>query len=197
MKEELKTIIAAFLAIFVVLSPAAHNMSQDLKISIPDTIDNTETQLIEEASLVGHQAPGLELEYLNGEKTALKDFEGKTLVLYIWSTWSPPSPGGIWFINQLHAENQHKELVVLAANVGFRDQPEIIQRFIKGRNFEVPVALCTGDVMTQLNIRSFPAIFIIDKQGLVQYQDTGLINEKEFRRTLEEILDPVQQPSGS
>ncbi|HHX94804.1 MAG TPA: TlpA family protein disulfide reductase [Clostridia bacterium] len=196
MREELKTIIAAFLALFVVLSPAVHNMAQKPQITVPETT-KTEIQPVEEVSLVGQQAPSLEMEYLNGEKVTLENFRGKTLVLYIWSTWNPPSPRGIWFINRLHEENEHPDLVVLAANMGFRDHPEVIERFLRRRNFELPVALCTGDAMTQLNIRTVPAVFIIDKKGLVQYQDTGLINEKEFGRILEEILYPEQQTTGT
>ncbi|MGI6555354.1 MAG: TlpA family protein disulfide reductase [Bacillota bacterium] len=165
MREELKTIIAAFLALFVVLSPAVHNMAQKPQITVPETT-NTEIQPVEEVSLVGQQAPSLEMEYLNGEKVTLEDFRGKTLVLYIWSTWYPPSPRGIWFINRLHEENEHPDLVVLAANMGFRDHPEVIERFIRRRNFELPVALCTGDAMTQLNIRTSP--------GSIHHRQTGV-----------------------
>jgi hypothetical protein len=64
MREELKTIIAAFLALFVVLSPAVHNMAQKPQITVPETT-NTEIQPVEEVSLVGQQAPSLEMEYLH------------------------------------------------------------------------------------------------------------------------------------
>lgn len=186
--RDVKLFLAFFLAVFIVLSPAAHMLilSQG---SMPKTDPGEKIYPLEEKYMVGQLTPNPEMQSLTGEPIYLEEFRGKTVVLYLWSTWSPTSPRGMWLMNQLHLKNEHPDLEVLAANIGFRDRFEEIKYYIKRRNLKVPIAICKPDVLAQFNVQGVPAVFIIDKEGIIRYEALGTIeDEAEFKETLEGLL---------
>lgn len=188
--KDFRILIAAFVALFVVLSPVVHNLA--LKPESPSPNPGfTETGIlpIEDIEILGRQAPNPEMRYLKGDEVDLESFRGKTVVFYLWSTWAPPSPRGMWFMNKLHTTNTDPDLVILAANIGYRDRIEEIERFVNRRDLTVPVVTCTPDVLAQFNVRGIPASFIIDSQGIIRHEDMGLISEKEFNKRLKQILE--------
>lgn len=188
--KDVKLFVATFLAVFVVLSPAV----QFLSLTAGES-PNTESMQqaiypLRDKELVGQPAPDPKMRYMNGEQVELSEFQGKTVVIYLWSTWSPIVPKGLWYLNQLHLNNDNPELKILAANIGFKDRLNQIERYIKRRNFELPVVLCSSDILAQFNVKGVPALFIIDNEGTIQYEDLGEIEKQEFEDTLDKITAP-------
>ena len=179
--------IAAFLALFVVLSPAAH--FSGFSGSLRPEVSEEEVYPIEETDMVGQPTPNPDMNYLNGEKLDMVDFRGKTLVLYLWSTWAPTVPKGMWFLNQLDRKNEDTGLAILAANIGFRDRVEEIEYYVNRRNLELTVVTSTADVLSKFNVQGVPAVFIIDGEGIIRYEALGEIDETEFNEALGRVLD--------
>ena len=189
--KELKIAIAAFIALFVVLSPAFYNLALKPEAFIPNAgVVEPEIKSLNDTAMVGLPAPNPDMKYLNGGKIELEAFRGKTVVVYLWSTWCPGCPKGLWHMNQLHLKKENPDFVVLAANMGFRDRQEEIEHFVKRRNLTLPVVICTPEVMAQFNIKGIPAVFIIDSQGTIQYEALGPINEEEFEEKLKQVVEP-------
>jgi len=186
--RDVKLLIAAFLALFVVLSPAVHFLVSGGDLSNSEIAED-EIYPIKETNLVGQLAPNPEIKYINGKRVELKDFRGKTVVLYLWSTWSPTAPKGMWYLNQLHLKSNNHELQVLAANIGFRDRKDEIEYYLNRRNLNLPVLLSTPDVLSQFNVQGVPALFVVDKEGIIRYEAVGEIDEEKFREALEKVLD--------
>ena len=183
--KDLKLLLAAFLGIFFVFSPVANNFLLVEKILPTPGITSKPLPPIKEENMVGQQAPDFKMVYLDGKEVDLEDFRGKTVVLYFWSTWCPTCWKGMWFMNDLYVKNvAPNQIVVLAANIGFRDRQSEIKRFMKRRDLKLPVTICSTDVMAEFNISGIPAVFIIDDQGIIRHEEMGSIREKEFREKL-------------
>ncbi len=188
--KDLKLLLAAFLGIFFVFSPVANNFLLVEKILPTPGITSKPLPSIKEKTMIGQQAPNLKMVYLDGKEVELEVFKGKTIVLYFWSTWCPTCWKGMWFINDLHIKNAIPEqVVVLAANVGFRDRQSEIEQFMKRRDLKIPVTICSTDVMAQFNISGIPEVFIVDDQGIIRHEEMGPIKEKEFREKLKIISE--------
>ena len=187
--KDLKLLLAAFLGIFIVFSPVANNFFLVEKILPTPGITSKPLPPVEEKNMVGQQAPNLKMVYLNDNEIEQEDFKGKTVVLYFWSTWCPTCWKGMWFMNDLYMKNADpNKIVVLAANIGFRDRQGEIERFMKRRDLKLPITICRTDAMAQFNISGIPAAFIIDDHGIIRYEEIGSIREKEFREKLKKIL---------
>lgn len=178
--------IAAFLALFVVLSPAVQFFG--FIGNSPPKPAKKEIFPIEEKDMVGQPTPNPDMIYLNGEKLDIEDFRGRTLVLYLWSTWAPTVPKGMWFLNQINRKNPDPCLAILAVNIGFRDRLEEIEYYVNRRDIELPVVTSTSDVLSQFNVKGVPAVFIIDKDGVIRYESLGEIDETEFKEALAGLL---------
>ena len=193
--RDVKLFLATFIAIFVVLSPAV----QFLSLTGGD-LPNAESAHqksypIKDRDLVGQSAPNPIMSYMNGENAELEDFRGSTVIFYLWSTWSPVVPKDLWYLNQLHLKHGDSQVQVLAANIGFRDRLEEIERYINRRNLDLPVVLCTPDVMAQFSVRGVPALFIIDQEGVVRYEALGEMDEVEFKKALDKVTATSVSPS--
>lgn len=192
--KNIKTLLAAFIALFVVLSPAAQIIFSNSK-SPAEKLGTKEQEVypINDVSLVGQEASFPKMEGITG-KVRPETFKGKTLVLYLWSTWCPECPKGMWFMNQLYMDKKNTDLAILAANIGFRDRREEVKYFLKRRHLKLPVAACTPDIMAQFNVKGIPAAFIIDRQGIIRHEDLGRIDEEEFKEKLKAISQKEAKP---
>ena len=190
--RDLKLLLAAFLGIFFVFSPVANNFFLVEKLLPTPGITSKPLPSIEEKTMVGQQSPNLKMIYLDGKEVELEQFKGKAIVLYFWSTWCPTCWKGMWFMNDLHMKNANpNQVVILAANIGFRDRQNEIERFMTRRNLKLPVTICNTEVMAQFNISGIPAVFIIDDQGIIRYEEIGSIKENQFREKLK-LLEKEQ-----
>lgn len=190
--KELKLLLAAFLGIFIVFSPVVNNLSLLEKLAPGPGITSTPLPEVKPQSIVGEQAPDLKMKLMNGKEVELRDFRGRTVVLYFWSTWCPTCWKGMWFMNELYTKNENPKLLVLAANAGFRDRNAEIQRFVNRRNLRLPVTICTTDAMAKYKIQGIPTVFIVDGQGKIRHQEMGAIKEQEFKAKLKRILKEPQ-----
>lgn len=184
--QDTELFIAAFLALFVVLSPVVQFF--DFAAKAPPKPVKKEILPAEEKNMVGQLTPNLEMIYLNGEKADIEDLRGRTLVLYLWSTWAPSVPKEMWFLNQLNRQNSAQRLAIIALNIGSRDRLEKIEYYVNRRNIDLPVVTSTSDVLSQFNVKDVPAVFIIDKNGIIRYEALGQIDGTEFSKALAGVL---------
>ncbi|NLK01352.1 MAG: TlpA family protein disulfide reductase [Clostridia bacterium] len=126
---------------------------------------------------VGKAAPGFMLEDLNGDENSLGDFRGKTVVLAFWETWCPSCRHELIQLDGLAEKYKDDDLVIITVNTMTRDTPEVIRQFMKENNLDLPVLLDHGsNASFKYMIRWLPSLYIIDSQGVVQYETFGVVD---------------------
>ncbi len=124
---------------------------------------------------------------LAGGNLALSDFAGEVVIMNFWATWCPPCRAEMPGLNRFYETHRGKGLVLLAINV--EEGVELVRPFIQNNNFTFPVLLDEqGRVAQQYSTRSYPTTFIIDREGVIQHVQTGIISEDELARVVLPLL---------
>ena len=124
---------------------------------------------------------------LAGGNLALSDFAGEVVIMNFWATWCPPCRAEMPGLNRFYETHRGKGLVLLAINV--EEGVELVRPFIQNNNFTFPVLLDEqGRVAQQYSTRSYPTTFIIDREGVIQHVQTGIISEDELARIVLPLL---------
>ena len=103
----------------------------------------------------GELATNFALDTLNGDPTALADYEGNVIVMNFWATWCPPCRAEMPGLNRFYETHRDEGLVILAINA--EESAETIRPFIDANEFTFPVLLdIQGEVAQQYNTHSIP-----------------------------------------
>ncbi|MEX0846010.1 MAG: TlpA disulfide reductase family protein [Balneolaceae bacterium] len=74
---------------------------------------------------------------LDGERTSLSEFEGKTIFMNLWATWCPPCIAEMPNIQRLYDDIQDKNIVFVMASLD--DDPQKAKDFVERKGFTFPV----------------------------------------------------------
>ena len=137
-----------------------------------------------EAAKVGAPAPAFTLKDLSGKEHSLKDFKGKTVILEWFCATCPYS--GKASGRSVHSTGQVKDLmgnlkkvdpdvvyllVDSTANKSMDDVVKSDKAFKSSSELKTPILIDhTGKVGKAYGARSTPHMFVIDKEGVLQYQ---------------------------
>jgi thiol-disulfide isomerase/thioredoxin len=120
---------------------------------------------------IGRVAPELEGEDLDGQKIKLSDYRGKVLVLSFWATWCGPCMQMVPHERKLVERLKGKPFVLLGVN-GDEDRaklkPVLLKEQITWRSFWNGGA--DGPISTAWNARGWPAVFVLDPQGVIRFR---------------------------
>ena len=122
----------------------------------------------------------------DGQEISLSDYEGQVILVNWWATWCPPCKAEMPAINAFYETHKADGFVVLAVNS--QEGASTVKNFIQANGFSFPVLLDSqGQVMERYHVRALPTSFIIDRDGVIQYIQTGEISP----RQLEVIVEPL------
>lgn len=122
------------------------------------------------------KAPNFTLPTLDGKKFTLSDHQKKNpkvIVLDVWATWCGPCRGAVPHMIDLH--NKIKKSGGMVVGVATDAQKETVASFAKEKKINYTVALDPNgaQVARAYQVRGIPAIFIIDKKGVVRHTFSG------------------------
>ncbi len=137
---------------------------------------------------IGKPAPDFTLPGLGGDRISLKTFRGKVVLIDFWATWCPPCRNAMPGLNELYKRNFNRGFEVLA--VSLDESPEPVRGFAKAENILFPVAVSGTDVAKQYGVTQVPAVFLLDKNGIVVHSAVGHSPalEKRIAGWVEELL---------
>lgn len=131
------------------------------------------------------QAPDEKFIYMN-------DFEGKTLVIFFFSTWCGPCQAMFPTYEKLFMQYEKDESVkVIAADIWEHndDREAIVAGMLKEQPVAFPVYLdITDSLPSVLNITGLPTVLVMDKEGKLRFMEMGFTNEAAF---LEKMTDRI------
>lgn len=146
-------------------------------------------------------APYADVEFTdqNGNKIALEDFRGKTILLNFFATWCGPCVQEMPDLQSLYEEygENQEDLVVLGVANPSDDTPraadetsEVIADFLKQKNVTYPVLMDTqGLLFGAYNISAFPTTIMITDDGLVFGQVVGGLTSEAMHTIVEQTME--------
>jgi peroxiredoxin len=140
-------------------------------------------------ALVGHRAPAVTLELLDGSKVDLAQVIGRRpIYLKFWATWCVPCREQMPHLEATF--NAHGDaLAVYAVDVAIDDPIENVREFVATKQLAVPIAVDhDGSVAEQFHLNVTPQHVLIDRAGIVRY--VGHAVTPELDRALAAIVDP-------
>lgn len=131
------------------------------------------------------KAPEFNLVDLEGNSISLSDSSGKVTALFFWATWCPYCRNETAKLIKLKQEFKDEDLEILAIN--YREDIDKLKQFAIKRGINYRILLDKkGEVFKLYNIPGVPALIIVDRKGLIQYNDSEL--PKNYREIFERLL---------
>jgi peroxiredoxin len=142
----------------------------------------------------GKSAPELELRGIKGDTVRLEQLRGKVILLYIWFTGCPPCMKETPELVSLYDELSPRGFGIVGANadrfLGLSYDDETRLRYIRERKIEFLIVYWTRESDKAYGgISIYPALFLIDKKGLVSHHWIGYVPFSELRRAIQAALD--------
>lgn len=122
----------------------------------------------------GKPAPAVRVVTTSGQMLSLAGYRGQVVVLEFFTTWCEGCKLSLPHLISLNAKYGKQGLRVLGLNPGIRgDNLNVVRGFIRDNRINFPVALVDDDLLMDYGVQPIPAIFIIDKRGVLAQKFIG------------------------
>lgn len=139
----------------------------------------------------GKQAPPIKVVTTSGQKVTLANYKGYVLVVEFFATWCEGCQESLPHLINLNKQFGKQGLQILGLNPGVRgDTVDVVRQFVREKQINFPVALVDDDLLIDYGIQPIPAIFIIDKKGVLVQKFVGYNPDiqKEMESTIKGLL---------
>ncbi|MEQ1947063.1 MAG: TlpA disulfide reductase family protein [Bryobacteraceae bacterium] len=142
-------------------------------------------------------APDFALKDVNGSPVKLSDYKGKVVLLNFWATWCGPCKLEIpWF---MEFEQKYKDRDFAVLGVSFDDDGwKSVKPYITEHKLNYRVMIGSEEI-GQLygNVDALPTSFVIDRQGRIAAEHTGLVDKQDYQNEILKLLeDPKKADLG-
>lgn len=145
------------------------------------------------SGFVGRPAPTFTAKTLDGREVSLGSLRGKVVVLDVWACWCKSCRKELPLLDELAARRKTDGVEVLAVSIDEEREP--IDRMLASRPSWSMTVLHepSGKVGDAYGASSLPAVFVIDREGVVRFQ-TGAIDAKQLKQLDGELDGLLQEP---
>lgn len=110
---------------------------------------------------------------LDGDRTSLQEFEGKTIFLNFWATWCPPCIAEMPNIQALYEDVNTEENLVFVM-LSLDEDHEKARAFMKRKEFTMPVYFLRGRQPGIYNSTVVPTTYVISPEGYIVLEKRGM-----------------------
>ena len=123
---------------------------------------------------------------VNAGDVNLNALEGKVVFMNYWATWCPPCRAEMPMINDLYKDYEDKVVFLFVTS----DDAQKVKGYYEAKGYDFPTYNALANPPSEIDTRSIPATFIIDKKGKVAYQAHGASNwnSSSTRKLLDTLL---------
>lgn len=108
----------------------------------------------------------------SGTDFNLIDKKGKVILINHWATWCPPCIGEMPSFQKLYNDYNDKIVFVFLTS----DNQVKVDTFYKKNNYTLPTFNAMSSPAPEINSRTLPTTFIVDKNGKLALKDVGAAN---------------------
>jgi len=121
----------------------------------------------------------LAAETLDGQLFDVRQWHGKSGIIYFWAEWCPVCKANRHVITSL-ANDQH--VMTIAMQSGNREE---VAAYMRKEQFSLPVIVDEqGEIARRFHINGVPAALIVDKEGRISHVTRGYTTELGLRLRL-------------
>lgn len=136
-------------------------------------------------------APDFDLPLLDGGQIRLDKMRGKIVILDFWATWCAPCEVQMPILDTLWRDQKWRashgdDLMIVGISVD-TDPPGQVADWIAERGFLYPIAIGDQDLAMRYGVMGFPSLVIIDPDGGIYTQHTGVWSRPEIESVLDQI----------
>jgi len=144
----------------------------------PDMVDESDQAVLEDYHW--------ELIDMEGNKMNLESHDGEVILINVWATWCPPCVAELPGFADVYKDYGDKVVFAFVAN----DEKEKVREFLKKKGYELPVYFQASVMPQELESRSIPVTYILDKKGNIVVDKTGAANwnSDKTRSLLEKLI---------
>lgn len=161
----------------------------------------------EEATILqkGAQAPTFSLPTLEGTREALSVYCGPKLskpyandvkhlvILSFWATYCKPCQKEIPELMRFMKKQNGVPIKLFCVSID-KEGASIVAPFIKEKNYDIPVLLDPYQTAAKrYGVKHLPALFVIDKEGVIQYSSTGFDESMDLDKKLETVIAQIAE----
>jgi peroxiredoxin/YHS domain-containing protein len=123
------------------------------------------------------EAPAFSLQSLAGEPLSNGSLKGKVVLLDFWATWCAPCRKSMPELQALHKKYAERGFTVIGVSIDEgKDGPSKVKKFVSSKKIAYPIALDSeqAPAWEAFKVKAVPAAFLLDQQGRVVAQWTGV-----------------------
>jgi len=137
---------------------------------------------------VGKVAPDFEAIDGEGKKFKLSDYRGKLVMLDFWGFWCGPCVATLPHNQELTTKLKDKPFALIGVNSDQDGAQAVARMKREGLTFRNAMVGNTGAAIPkQYNVRGWPTVYLIDKNGVIRWKTVG-VDPKKLDAEIEKIL---------
>ncbi|MRR05525.1 MAG: TlpA family protein disulfide reductase [Deltaproteobacteria bacterium] len=143
------------------------------------------------AARKGSPAPAIRVVTTSGQQVSLANYRGYVLVLEFFATWCKGCHESVPPLIRLNKTYGKQGLQILGLNPGVGgDDLERVRKYIRQEQINYPVAFVDDDILIDYGVQPIPAIYIIDKKGVLVEKYVGFnpAIEESMEKTIRTLL---------
>lgn len=189
------TLTKKYVAIYSVLFVGALMVFVSHFYETPITPEDiqVQTDLGEQKSAVGYQAPRFTVRNLQGNRVSFSEFKGKVVILNLWATWCGPCRIEMPGFEALYRRFRTEGLTILGVSLD-KDADAKVQEFVDEHDLSFPILLDDRkEVENRYNTFTIPSTYVIDRSGRIVAVVDGAKNweSQETFDAIQLLLNPT------
>ena len=136
--------------------------------------------------VIGKVVPDIVGEDMDGSKFKLSDYRGKVVMLSFWATWCPHCMKLVPHERALVKRLDGKPFVLIGVNGDPGDQKKKVLKRIEKDEITWRT-FWGGGIADRWNIEYWPAIFIIDHNGVIRHR-FGVVSDEDLDRAINPLI---------
>ena len=136
------------------------------------------------------KAPDFEVYDANGDPVKLSDYAGKLVILNFWASWCGPCKAEMPDFQDAYATNGDQiQFMMINMTDGNRETRKIAADFIAKQGYTFPIFYDPYySAVNAYGIRSIPTTILINEEGYIIGQVTGMMNASQLYACIYQLL---------
>jgi peroxiredoxin len=146
------------------------------------------------------QAPEFQLTTLDGAPVSRDSLRGKVVLLNFWATWCPPCRVEMPGFQDVYDRNRSRGFTVLGVSTDAAGNDHVA-RYLQDHRITYPVAMASNGIVQGFGgVHALPTSFLLDRQGRIRHEVSGIFAEFTLEQAVERLLaepeaaEPVASP---
>lgn len=137
---------------------------------------------------VGKSAINFALKDINDKGFTLSSFRGKVVLIDYMATWCVPCKEQMKYIKELHSKYDKNIFATISIDVDSGETDTQLKEFKNTYGGNWTFAVDKSDISYNYQITSIPALFIIDKNGVISYKHVGIATSETLANEIDKLV---------